>query len=135
MCILATQLKWRSWKRVGGSVPVRRVQHNICNVLAIYRHLPFYLWPSLLLGAALSGPSHGFSSPWPAAFLALPTFGLSAPRMHLCRPGDTGIFKPVVNQGACFFSILFLNCFTKAFLISFCLTKAARSSCFSSQFL
>lgn len=104
-CRELTGLKEQSWKRTGASVPLRRAQQNATNVLAIYSHLRgfFFLGPPQLLGAAHSELSCSFSSPWPAAFLALPTLGLSAPCMHLCRPElylVIGIYlESVVSQG------------------------------------
>lgn len=88
---------------MGTSVLPRRAQQNIGNVLAVYSHSPFALWPPEPLGAACSGLSHGFASPRHAVLLVLPTLGLSAPCMHLCRPElylETPVYlEPVVNQG------------------------------------
>lgn len=66
--------------------------------------------------------THGFYSPWPVAFLCLPTLGLSAPHMCLCRPEkylETCIFRACTPGSVpiFFFSILFiLQLFYKGFL-------------------
>lgn len=80
----------------------RRAQQKTGNVLAIYGHLPFSLWPLQLLGAA---DSQGFHMAFPLFglqhSLLLPTLSLSALCMHLCRPElyqETRVYlEPVVN--------------------------------------